>query len=154
MTEPPESLERPAARRSAWRALSRGAVHLALLLSAAAGLGTLDLLHVRIAYHADVGLVFVGLVVLHLLQRRRTLARMATQLVRARTFVERRIRPAVSDLVLLVLTANMLVSGVVDWGRGAPTQLPLPKPFYRWHLDSGLVLVIYLALDHPIGAGP
>jgi hypothetical protein len=66
--------------------------------------------------------------------------------VSATTFVERRIRLAFSDLVLVVLTVNMLVSGVVDWGRGAPTQLPLPKPFYRWHLDSGLVLVIYLVV--------
>ena len=40
----------------------------------------------------------------------------------------------------------MLVSGIVDWGRGAPTLLPLPKPFYRWHLDSGLLLVVYLAV--------
>jgi hypothetical protein len=139
-------LERTAERPGVWRARSRWAVHVALLLSGAAALGTLDLLHVRIAYHADVGLVFVALVVVHLVQRRRTLARLATQLVGARTFVERRIRLAVSDLVLFILTVNMLVSGVVDWGRGAPTQLPLPKPFYRWHLDSGLVLVIYLVV--------
>jgi hypothetical protein len=140
------SPERPADRRTAWRARSRFAVHLALLCSAAAALGTLDLLHVRIAYHTIVGLVFVGLVVVHLVQRRRTIARMASQIVRARTFVERRIRLAVSDLLLLVITLNVLVSGIVDWGRGTPTRLPLPKPFYRWHLDSGLVLVIYLAV--------
>jgi hypothetical protein len=119
-------------------------VHLGLLVSAVAALGTLQLLHVRVAYHADVGLVFVGLVVIHLAQRRRTLARMATQIVRAKTFVERRIRLAVSDLVLFVITANMLVSGLVDWSRGTPTQLPLPAPFYRWHLDSAAALVIYL----------
>jgi len=140
------SLERPADRRTARRSLSRWAVHLGLLCSAAAALGTLDLLHVRIAIHTDVGLAFVGLVVVHLAQRRRTLARMATQIVRARTFVERRIRLAVSDLLLLFITLNVLVSGVLDWNRGAPIQLPLPKPFYRWHLDSGLALVIYLAV--------
>lgn len=100
----------------------------------------------RIAIHTDVGLVFVGLVAVHLAQRRRTLARMATQLARARTILERRIRLAVSDLLLLVVTVNVLVSGILDWNRGAPIQLPLPKPFYRWHLDSGLVLVIYLAV--------
>jgi hypothetical protein len=140
------SLEGPADRRTAWRARSRFTVHLALLCSAAAALGTLQLLHVRVAYHADVGLVFVGLVVVHLAQRRRTLVRMGTQIVRARTFVERRIRLAVSDLLLFIITLNVLVSGIVDWGRGAPTQLPLPRPFDRWHLDSGLVLVIYLAV--------
>ena len=71
---------------------------------------------------------------------------MATQIVRARTFVERRVRLAVSDLLLFLITLNVLVSGVVDWGRGAPTQLPLPAPFYRWHLDSGLALVIDLVV--------
>ena len=71
---------------------------------------------------------------------------MATQIVRARTFVERRIRLAVSDLLLLFITLNVLVSGVVDWNRGTPAQLPLPVPFGRWHADSGLVLVVYLAV--------
>jgi alpha/beta superfamily hydrolase len=140
------SLERPADRRSVWGTQSRFAVHLGLLSSAAAALGTLQLLHVRVALHTVVGLVFVGLVVLHLAQRRRTIARMASQIVRARTFVERRIRLAVSDLLLLIITVNMLVSGIVDWSRGAPSRVPLPMPFSRWHLDSGLVLVIYLAV--------
>jgi hypothetical protein len=136
----------PGDRRAAWRARSRWAVHLGLLCTAAAALGTLQLLHVRVAYHADVGLVFVGLAVVHLAQRRHTIARMAARIVRAQTMVERRIRLAVSDVLLLFITLNVLVSGIVDWGRGAPTQLPLPKPFYRWHLDSGLALVVYLAV--------
>jgi hypothetical protein len=101
---------------------------------------------VRVALHTDVGLVFVGLVVIHLAQRRRTIVRMAAQIARAGTFVERRIRLAVSDLLLLVITLNVLVSGIVDWNRGTPARLPLPKPFYRWHLDSGLVLIIYLTV--------
>ena len=144
---PPRRFARASGRpRTAWRARSRWAVHLGLLCSAAAALGTLQLLHVRVALHTDVGLVFVGLVVVHLAQRRRTLARMANQIVRARTFVERRIRLAVSDVLLFVITVNVLVSGIVDWSRGTPTQLPLPKPFYRWHLDSGIVLVVYLAV--------
>jgi len=133
-------------RRGARRSLSRSAVHVGLLSAAAAALGTLDLLHIRIAFHTDAGLVFVGLVVVHLAQRRLTVARMAGQVVRARSFVERRIRLAASDILLLVITLNVLVSGVIDWSRGAPVQLPLPKPFYRWHLDSGIVLVIYLAV--------
>jgi hypothetical protein len=140
------SLERPASRRTAWRARSRWAAHLGLLCSAAAALGTLQLLHVRIAIHTDVGLVFVGLVIVHLAQRRRTLARMATQLIRARTVAERRIRLAVSDVLLLFITLNVLVSGILDWSRGVPIQLPFPMPFDRWHLDSGLVLVVYLVV--------
>jgi heme exporter protein D len=135
--------ERPADRRAARRSLSRWAVHLGLLCSAAAALGTLDLLHVRIAIHTDVGLVFVGLVVVHLAQRRRTLARMAT---RARTLAGRGIRLAVSDLLLLFITVNVLVSGLLDWNRGVPIQLPLPGPFGRWHAISAVALVVYLAV--------
>jgi hypothetical protein len=131
-------------RRMAWRARWRGAVHLGLLLSAAAALATLQLLHVRQAYHTVVGLIFVGLVVVHLVQRRRTIVRMATQVVRATSVVERKIRLTLSDLVLVVIVANVLVSGVVDWGRGAPTQIPLPVPFDRWHLTSSAALVVYL----------
>ena len=141
-----ESLNRPAGRRTARRSLSRGAVHLGLLCSAAAALGTLELLHVRIAIHTDVGLVFVGLVVVHLAQRRRTLARMATRIVRAQTIAGRGIRLAVSDLLLLFITLNVLVSGILDWNRGAPIQLPLPGPFGRWHAISALALVVYLAV--------
>lgn len=144
--EPPVgTLDTPSAdRRRLWRSRSRWAVHIGLICAAAAALGTLQLLHVRVAYHADVGLAFVGLVFVHLVQRRRTIARMATRLVRARTLAERKLQLAVSDLVLLVITANVLVSGIVDWNRGSPTGLPLPKPFARWHLTSGIVLVVYL----------
>ena len=75
--------ERPADRPTAWRTGSRFAVHLGLLFSAGAALVTLQLLHVRVAYHADVGLVFVGLVLVHLIQRRRTLARMGKGIARS-----------------------------------------------------------------------
>jgi hypothetical protein len=139
-------LRPPVERRTVWGTRSRFAVHLGLLCSAAATLATLQLLHVRVAYHTVVGLVFVGLVLVHLAQRRRTLVRMATRLVRARTFVERRIRLTLSDLLLFFITLNVLVSGVLDWGHGQPIQLPLPVPFDRWHLDSGLALVVYLTV--------
>ena len=137
-------LEQGTARQSAWRAYSRWAVHLGLLMSAAASLATLQLLHVRLAYHTVVGLIFVGLVGVHLIQRRHTIARMATQLVRNRKPVERRLRLTVSDLILFFITMNVLVSGIVDWGRGSPTRVPLPMPFQRWHADAAAALVIYL----------
>ena len=145
-TEDRPIVDGPVDRRAAWPTRSRFAVHLGLLCSAAAALGTLQLLHVRVAYHADVGLAFVGLVLVHLVQRRHTVARMAKGIVRARTIAARTIRLAASDVLLFIITLNVLVSGIVDWGRGAPTQLPFPKPFSRWHLDSGLVLVVYLAV--------
>ena len=124
-------LKPSADHQTARRALSRWAVHLGLLASAAAALGTLYLLHVRIAIHTDVGLVFVALAVVHLAQRPRALARIATRTVRARTIAERAIRLAASDLLLLFITLNVLVSGVLDWNRGAPIQLPVPGPFGR-----------------------
>lgn len=143
---PDAALEPQGGRRATWPLRSRRAVHLGLLLSVAAALGTLQLLHVRDAYHADVGLVFVGLVCVHLFQRRQTLARMAHQLVQSREFRGRRIRLALSDLILFLISLNVLLSGIVDWDRGAPTQLPLPEPFDRWHLDSGVALVAYVAV--------
>ena len=79
------------------------AVHLAVLCSAAAALGTLQLLDVRVAYHTVVGLVFVGWCSCTW-SSAAGLSRTATQIVRARTFVERRIRLALSDLLLLLIT--------------------------------------------------
>jgi hypothetical protein len=138
--------EQPVDPPSPRRTWGRGLVHLGLLLTLAGALATLTILYIRNAIHADIGLVFVGLVVVHLAQRRRTVARMMSQLARARSFAERRIRLAASDLILAFLTLNVLVSGVLDWSRGQPLQLPLPPPFDRWHLLSSVALVIYLVV--------
>jgi len=131
---------------SSRRAWGRGLVHLGVLLTAAGALATLTILYIRNAIHADIGLAFVGLVVVHLAQRRRTVTRMMSQLVRAKSLAERRIRLVASDLILAFLTLNVLVSGVLDWSRGEPIQLPLPPPFDRWHLLSSVALVIYLVV--------
>ncbi len=130
---------------AARRVWARGFVHLGLLLTAAGALATLTILYIRNAIHADIGLAFVGLVIVHLVQRRRTVVRMMSQLARARSFAERRLRLAGSDLLLSVITLNVLVSGVLDWNRGEPIQLPLvPLPFNRLHFLSGVALVLYL----------
>ena len=137
-------IDRPA--RSAWRSRSRWLVHLGLLVFAAAALGTLQLLHIRNAVHADVGLVFAGLVVVHLAQRRHRIARMLAQLRRSRPRVERELRLLASDAILAFITLNVVVSGILDWGRGTPVSLPFPAPFGRWHLVSSVVLVVYLVV--------
>jgi hypothetical protein len=138
--------ERPARSGAAWRAGSRWLVHLGLLAFLAASLGTLQLLHVRNAIHADVGLAFAGLVLVHLAQRRHRIARMLAQLMRLRPRVEHELRLLASDVILTFVTINVLVSGILDWGRGAPLLLPLPQPFDRWHLTSSVVLVLYLVV--------
>jgi hypothetical protein len=140
---PADPFVQPGSSRRAW---GRGLVHLGLFLTAAGALATLTILYIRNAVHADIGLVFVGLVVVHVAQRRRTVARMMSHLARAKSFAERRIRLAASDVILAVLTLNVLVSGVWDWSRGEPIQLPLPPPFDRWHLLSSVALVIYLVV--------
>jgi hypothetical protein len=136
----------PAGSRTAWRARSRWFVHLGLLVLLAAALGTLQLLHVRNAIHADVGLAFAGLVVVHLAQRRHRIARMFTRLARLRAPIGRELRLLASDTILAFVTVNVVVSGTIDWGRGSPSLLPLPQPFDRWHLTSSVVLVVYLVV--------
>jgi len=122
-------------------------VHLGLLAFAAAARGTLQLLHIRNAIHADVGLVFAGLVIVHLAQRRHRLARMFAQLRRSRRRVARELRRLASDAILAVVTVNVVASGILDWDRGAPLLMPLlPQPFDRWHLLSSVVLVVSLAI--------
>jgi hypothetical protein len=138
--------ERPVQSRTSWRIHARSLVHVGLLACLAAALGTLQLLHVRNAIHADVGLAFAALVIVHLAQRRHRIARMVAQLMRARPRVERELRLLASDSMLAFITINLVVSGVIDWARGSPTSLPLPSPFGRWHLLSSVVLVLYLTV--------
>lgn len=144
----PAADARPADSASRSRGvLARGLVHLGLLASIAGALATLTILYIRNAIHADIGLVFVGLVVLHLWQRRHTVVRLTASLGRAWSSAERAARLAGSDLLLAVLTLNVLLSGLLDWSRGEPTLLPLvPRPFDRWHFLSGVALVVYLAV--------
>ena len=134
----------PGRSRSSWPVRSRWFVHLGLLALLAASLGTLQLLHIRNAIHADVGLGFAALVVIHLLQRRHRMARMLAHLVRLRPRIERELRLLASDAILAIITVNVVVSGILDWGRGAPLLLPLPQPLQRWHLTSSILLVLYL----------
>lgn len=132
-------------KRSPWPARTRFVVHLGLLATVAVALATLQLLHVHVAYHAVVGLVFGGLVAVHLVQRRHRIARMVSQLIGARPRIERELRLLASDAILALLTVNVVVSGLFDWQRGSQTLLPLlPEPFSRWHGISSVVLVVYL----------
>jgi hypothetical protein len=121
--------ERPARSRTAWRARSRWLVHLGLLAFVAAALGTLQLLHTRNAIHADVGLAFAGLVVVHLAQRRHRIARMFAQLMRFRPRIEHELRLLASDAILAFVTVNVVVSGILDWGREPHCYCPSSTTF-------------------------
>ena len=138
---------RPKQSPPGWRTRSRWFVHLGLLACAAAALATLQLLHIHNAIHADVGLAFGGLVVVHLAQRRHRIAGMFARLWGFRRRVGRELRLLASDTILAFVTVNVVVSGILDWNRGAPLLLPvLPLPFDRWHLLSSVVLVVYLVV--------
>ena len=139
--------EQPAGSRTTWRTRSRWLVHLGLLGFAAAALGTLQLLHIHNAIHADVGLAFAALVIVHLAQRRHRIAGMFARLWGLRRRVVRELRLLASDAILAFVTVNVVVSGILDWNRGAPVLLPaLPRPFDRWHLLASAVLVVYLVI--------
>jgi hypothetical protein len=136
----------PAARPGrARRARSRWLVHIGLMTGLVAALATLQLLHIRQAYHVGVGLVFAALVAYHLIQRRRRIAAMLASLTGHRPAIAREVRLLVSDAVLAFLVLNVTLSGIIDWRRGTPTLVPfLPLPFDRWHALSSVALVVYL----------
>ena len=131
----------------AWHARSRWLVHLGLLAFAAAALATLQLLHIHNAIHAGAGLAFAGLVIVHLAQRRHRIAGMFARLRGTPRRIARELRLLASDAILAVITVNVVVSGILDWNRGAPLLLPLlPAPFDRWHLLCSAVLIVYLMI--------
>lgn len=128
----------------------RWLVHLALLATFAVSLATVTAMTEGWP-HLLVGSVFVGLVVVHVAQRRHTVARLLGNLGRARTWVRRRGRVAWSDLILGLLTVNVLVSGTWDLVTGSqvilhPRSIGLPLRDIGWHVASALVLLVYLCV--------
>ena len=101
--------------------------------------------------HLVVGLAFVALAGVHVAQRRHTVARLLGNLGRARTWVRRRGRLAWSDVVLALLTLNVLVSGTYDLLSGNqvilhPRDIGIPFRDIGWHVASALVLLVYLCV--------
>jgi hypothetical protein len=121
------------ARRRRARA-ARLAVHVALLVTVLLSLALEPVLTLHIA----VGLVFVGFVVVHLMQRRRTSRRLLRSLSSHIPLASPTSRLAWSDLALGALTAVMLSSGLWDWLDG--------RTRIRWHAISGVVLTVVLAI--------
>jgi hypothetical protein len=132
------------------RTRARFAVHLLLLAAFAASLATVTLFTEGWP-HLVVGLAFVALAVVHLAQRRHTVSRLLTNLGRARTWFRHRGRLAWSDLVLALLTLNVLASGTYDLLSGNqvilhPRSIGVPFRDIGWHVLSALVLLVYLCV--------
>jgi hypothetical protein len=132
------------------RTRTRFAVHLLLLATFAASLATVTLITEGWP-HLVVGLAFVALVGLHVVQRRHTVVRLLGNLGRARTWFRRRGRLAWSDVVLALLTLNVLVSGTYDLLSGNqvilhPRGVGIPFRDIGWHVASAIVLLVYLCV--------
>ena len=130
------------------RMRTRFAVHFLLLVTFAASLATVTLI-TEGPPHLVIGLAFIALVGLHVAQRRHTMARLLGNLGRARTWFGRRGRLAWSDVLLALLTLNVLVSGTWDLLSGNPVILHpravgIPFRDVGWHVASALVLLVYL----------
>jgi hypothetical protein len=111
------------------RRRSRAAVHVGLVVTSLVSLAVEPVL----TLHILLGLAFVALVVMHLLQRRRTSMRLLSRMTQPRPLAQPIGRLALSDALLAAITAVMLASGLWDWLSGHPTRT-------RWHAIAGAVL--------------
>ncbi len=132
------------------RTRTRLAVHLLLLATFAVSLATATAITEGWP-HLVIGSAFVLLVVVHVTQRRHTVARLVGNLVRARTWVRRPGRLAWSDLILALLTLNVLVSGTYDLITGNqvildPRSAGIPFRSIGWHVSAALLLTAYLVV--------
>jgi hypothetical protein len=115
------------------RAAARLAVHLGLIATVVVSL----VFEPELTLHIVIGFVFVGLVLAHLVQRKRVTSSLAARLFRGRGLLRPAGRLALSDALLVALTLAMLGSGLWDWLTGHPTRI-------RWHAITGVVLTGYL----------
>jgi hypothetical protein len=123
-------------------------VHLALLTTFAVSLATVTAMTEGWP-HLVIGSAFVGLVVIHVAQRRHTAARLLGNLGRPLTWLKRRGRLAWSDLILALLTLNVLVSGTYDLATRNQVILHsrsagIPFRDIGWHVSAALLLLAYL----------
>lgn len=127
--------ERDAGLRRRRTARYRWLVHLALLGTVTVSLVFEPLL----TLHVALGCAFVGFVVVHLVQRRRTSTALARRLPRISGRRDAAGRLALADALLTALTAAMFASGLYDWLAGHPTRI-------RWHALTGVALTGFLVV--------
>lgn len=129
----------------------RWLVHLALMASFVVALASSIFLsdtylgHSGVTDHSIVGGVVLALVVVHLVQRRRTVWRLMKGLARVASSSSAQVRLAMSDLILWLLLLNATGSGLADFVSGRTIMLPgPPSRLGKWHLDSVVVLLGYV----------
>jgi hypothetical protein len=136
-------------------ALRRWLVHLALMVSFAAALASAAFLsraylgHSGVTDHSVIGGVVLAIVVIHLVQRRRTVGRLLKRLAGVGSKSAAQARLALSDTVLSLLLLNALGSGLADYVTGRTIMLPsaaVPGRLDKWHLDSVLALLVYVVV--------
>jgi hypothetical protein len=147
---PAPSQARPGRAPHNHRSGARFLVHLVLLATFAASLATVTVITEGWP-HLVIGSAFVGLVVIHVVQRRHTVARLLGNLGRPVTWLKRRGRLAWSDLVLALLTLNVLISGTYDLATGDqvilhPRSYGIPFRDIGWHVSAALLLTAYLCV--------
>ena len=131
---------------------NRWLVHWALILGFLAAVMSAVFLsrkyvrHSGTTNHSIIGLLVLGIVVVHLAQRRLTMRRLLTRFFPGRRPAAHSIRLAMSDSILMILTLNAMVSGTVDFVVGRVVTLPIPGPYIlqKWHAMSVLVLLVYV----------
>jgi hypothetical protein len=136
--------------RQGSRVQFRFVVHLLLLAAFAASLATVTIVTEGVP-HLVVGSVFFALVLVHIVQRRHTVARLTVALGQPFKWLKRRGRMAWSDLVLALLTGNALISGVYDLATGSqvilhPRSVGIPFRDIGWHVSAALLLLAYLCV--------
>jgi len=129
---------------------ARFAVHLSLLAAFAASLATATAITEGWP-HLVIGLAFVALAVVHVVQRRHTVARLLGNLGHTRTWFRRRGRLAWSDVILALLALSVLASGTYDALSGTqvilhPRAMGIPIRDIGWHVLSAIVLLVYLCV--------
>jgi hypothetical protein len=142
------STSREGAVEQRHRMRARWLVHVWLIGTFAGSLAALVLIR-GLTVHVVIGLAFVALAGTHVAQRRHTVTRLLRNLGSARKWFTRRGRLAWSDLVLSLVTLNVVASGTYDLLSGKKMMvrlrdLGIPLPDIGWHSLSAIVLLACL----------
>jgi hypothetical protein len=127
----------------------RWSVHVALLVSLAGSLVSLIYLSHSITSHVIFGVMFIFFMLIHLCQRRRTIASLIKRMAGFLPRTGSTTRLGISDAIFELLALNVLVSGTVEIFNHQATRFPLgatlhlPPGLDQWHKLVAIVFVVY-----------